>query len=158
MHPTPWFCRTARLGILAACAVRLVAANVHARDDAAAEYNKAVVATTMLRATSDVAGTPLVYPSGGAAEVSGLVVELPRGAETGWHKHTVPCFAYMLEGEIAVTQKDGPTRTFHAGDAFAEIVGVEHNGRTIGEKPVRLVFFAVGVQGQPFTVKEAAAK
>lgn len=129
---------------------------VFARDNTA-EYNQAVRSTPLLKTTTDVAGTPLAYPTNGAAEVSGVLVELPAGAETGWHKHTVPCFAYILSGEIAVTQKDGPTRTFHTGDAFAELVGIEHNGRTVGTESVRLVFFAAGVKGQPFTEKSAAA-
>jgi len=123
-----------------------------ARDNAA-EYNQAVRSTPLLKTTTDVAGTPLVYPTGDAAEVSGVLVELPAGAETGWHKHTVPCFAYILSGEIAVTQKDGPTRTFRTGDAFAELVGIEHNGRAVSAEPVRLVFFAAGLKDHPFTVK-----
>ena len=127
-----------------------------ARDNAA-EYNQAVRSTPLLKTTTDVAGTPIVYPTGGTTEVSGVLVELPAGAETGWHKHTVPCFAYILGGEIAVSQKDGPTRTFRTGDAFAELIGIEHNGRTIGAEPVRLVFFAAGVKDQPFTEKSAAA-
>lgn len=118
------------------------------------EYNHAVKATTLFRTTTDVAGTPLAYPTSGQAEVSGLIVELPTGAETGWHRHSVPCFAYIIEGEIEVTQKDGPTRTFKAGDAFAEMVGIEHNGRTVGDRPVRLVFFAAGVEGEAFTTKD----
>ncbi len=126
-----------------------------ARDRAEAAYTAAVRTTPLLRTTTDVAGTPIVYPARGAAEVTGVLVELPTGAETGWHKHTVPCFAYILGGEIAVAQRDGPTRTFRAGDAFAELIGIEHNGRTIGTGPVRLVFFAAGVQGEPFTVKDA---
>ncbi len=144
------FVRCRSLLALAACAAAL--ATVSARETAA-EYNQAVRATTILRTSTDVAGTPLAYPTDGAAEVSGLLVELPPGAETGWHKHTVPCFAYILAGEIAVTQKDGPTRTFHTGDAFAELVNIEHNGRTVGAETVRLVFFATGTKGQPFTVK-----
>jgi quercetin dioxygenase-like cupin family protein len=141
--------------LLALALFALVALPATARDEAP-EYNHAVRATTVLRTTTDVAGTPLAYPTGAPAEVSGLVVELPAGADTGWHKHTVPCFAYILSGTIAVEQKDGPTRTFQTGDAFAELVGQLHNGRTVGKEPVRLVFFAAGVQGQPFTVKESA--
>ena len=117
-------------------------------------YNPGVKSTPLLRTTTDVAGTPLAYPPG-TPEVTGLLVELPPGAETGWHKHTVPCFAYILSGEIAVAQKDGPTRTFRAGDAFAELVNTEHNGRTLGSEPVRLVFFTAGAQGKPFTVKDS---
>ena len=142
--------------LLAASLSAAFAFCVFARDNAA-EYNQAVRSTPLLKTTTDVAGTPLVYPTGGAAEVSGVLVELPAGAETGWHKHTVPCFAYILAGEIAVTQKDGPTRTFRTGDAFAELVGIEHNGRTVSTEPVRLVFFAAGVRDQPFTEKSAAA-
>ncbi len=132
----------------------LAAISLGAREGSA-EYNQAVRTTPLLRTTTDVAGTPIVYPTGGAAEVTGVLVELPPGAETGWHKHTAPCFAYILSGEIAVTQKDGPTRTFRAGDAFAELIDLEHNGRTIGDTPVRLVFFAAGVKGRPFTEKSA---
>lgn len=150
MHPLHQFRSLLSLALLAAMALPLPA-----RDEAAAEYSQAVRATTLLRTTTDVAGTPLVYPTGGPAEVSGLIVELPVGAETGWHRHTVPCFAYILSGTIAVEQKDGPTRTFRAGDAFAELVGLLHNGRTIGAEPARLVFFAAGIQGQAFTTKEA---
>ncbi|MFT3828217.1 MAG: cupin domain-containing protein [Opitutaceae bacterium] len=139
-----------------ASALLLVTLAAPARDNSAAEYNNAVRATPLLRTTTDVAGHPLAYPTGGAAEVTGLLVELPPGGETGWHKHTVPCFAYILSGEIAVAQKDGPTRTFRAGDAFAELVNTEHNGRTLGGEPVRLVFFAAGIQGQAFTVKTTA--
>ena len=139
------------LALLATIAIPLAAR------DQAPEYNRAVHVTTVLRTTTTVSGAPLTYPTGGQAEVSGMVVELPPGAETGWHKHTVPCFAYLLSGTIAVEQKDGPTRTFRAGDSFAELVGLLHNGRTVGTEPVRLVFFATGVQGQPFTVKEPPA-
>jgi quercetin dioxygenase-like cupin family protein len=139
-----------------ALALTALAAVAAPAREAVAEYNQAVRATTLLRTTTDVAGTPLSYPTGAPAEVSGLLVELPPGAETGWHRHTVPCFAYILSGEIAVEQKDGPTRTFRAGDAFAELVGPEHNGRTVGTEPVRLVFFAAGVQGRGFTEKSAA--
>lgn len=121
-----------------------------ARDTPASEYSSAVSTTLLLRTTTDVAGTPLVYPAG-TAEATGVLVELPPGAETGWHRHTAPCFAYILSGEIAVTQQNGPTRTFRAGEAFAELVNLEHNGRTVGDEPVRLVFFAAGTQGQPFT-------
>ncbi|HLP09704.1 MAG TPA: cupin domain-containing protein [Opitutaceae bacterium] len=141
---------------LGLAAVLASALTLSARDNSAAEYNSTVRATPLLRTTTDVAGNPLAYPTGGAAEVSGLLVELPPGAETGWHKHTVPCFAYILSGEIAVAQKSGPTRTFRAGDAFAELVNIEHNGHTLGSEPVRIVFFAAGVQGQTFTVKSAA--
>jgi len=156
MHSFPRF--RSRFALVAAFAAGLTFLNTAAngRGESAAEYSKAVRATTILRTTTDVAGASLAYPTQGEAEVSGLVVELPPGGETGWHHHTVPCFAYILSGEIAVTQKDGPTRTFRAGDAFAELVGLEHNGRTVGTTPVRLVFFAAGVKGQPFTVKTAA--
>ncbi|HQF38390.1 MAG TPA: cupin domain-containing protein [Opitutaceae bacterium] len=149
MHPSLRFRNLLPLALLLAAALPAAA-----RDEAS-EYNQAVRTTPLLRTSTDVAGTPLAYPTGAPAEVTGLLVELPPGAETGWHRHTVPCFAYILAGEIAVEQKDGPTRTFRTGDAFAELVGLDHNGRTVGAAPVRLVFFAAGLKGQPFTAKDA---
>lgn len=141
----------------AAALAVLLTLPVFAGSEQEAAYTRAVRTTPLLCTNTDVAGTPLAYPTGGEAEVTGVLVELPPGAETGWHKHTVPCFAYILGGEIAVTQKDGPTRTFRAGDAFAELVNIEHNGRTLGTEPVRLVFFAAGVKGRPFTQKSPDA-
>ncbi|PTX94575.1 cupin domain-containing protein [Opitutus sp. ER46] len=115
-------------------------------------YPAVVKVTPLLRTTTDNAGQPLVYPRDGSAEVTALLVEIPAGAQTAWHHHTVPCFAYMLEGELQVETRGRGVRTLKAGEAFAEVVDLLHNGRNKTERPARLVMFVVGTEGKRFTV------
>ena len=117
-------------------------------------YQESVKVTPLLKTTRDAGGKPIVYPGGKDAEVTGIMVEIPAGGETGWHIHTVPCFAYVLEGEVHVEMENGRTNVFKAGEAIAEAVALRHNGRNRGSVPAKIVFFAAGTHGQPFTVKK----
>src|SRR4051812_19455138 len=82
-------------------------------------YRQEIVVKPLLKTQTDGAGAPLVYPTNGDAEVTGVLVETPPGAQTGWHTHPVPCFAYVLEGVVEVKLASGETRKFEAGSAFA---------------------------------------
>jgi quercetin dioxygenase-like cupin family protein len=81
-------------------------------------------------------------------------VEIPVGKETGWHKHPVPLFGYVVSGTLTVYFADGKKNTFHPGDALAEAVNVVHNGINEGKDPVKLIIFVAGEQKIPFTIKE----
>ena len=117
-------------------------------------YQESVKVTPLLKTSRDAGGNPIVYPTGKDAEVTGIMVEIPAGGETGWHIHTVPCFAYVLAGEVRVEMENGKTNVVKAGEAFAEAVNLRHNGHNNGSVPVKIVFFAAGTQGQPFTEKK----
>jgi quercetin dioxygenase-like cupin family protein len=118
-------------------------------------YRREIELKPLLKTQIDSAGKPIVYPTG-CAEVSAVHVIIPPGAQTGWHKHPVPCFAYILEGELDVQLASGETKTLKAGEAFAESVDVMHNGANKGGVPVKLVMFAAGTCGQPYAVKPPA--
>ena len=119
----------------------------------ALEPSAQVQASTVLKAQTSWDGKPIAYPSG-KAEVSGLVVELAPGAQTGWHSHPVPSFAFILEGELEIEQRNGDVKRLNAGEAVAEVVNTFHNGRNVGTVPVRLVVFYAGMEGEKLTVKE----
>jgi quercetin dioxygenase-like cupin family protein len=121
----------------------------------ALEETVAVKVTPVLKTQRSWDGQPLVYPAG-QAEVTGLIVELAPGGETGWHQHPVPSFAYILSGTLEVTQKNGQVKRLEAGEALAEVVNVWHNGRAVGNQPVKLVVFYAGAVGQGLTVKAPA--
>jgi quercetin dioxygenase-like cupin family protein len=91
--------------------------------------------------------------SGGQAEITGLLLEIAPGGETGWHKHPVPSFGMVLEGTLEVTLKDGKTRRVNAGEAIAEVVDTWHNGRNVGDTPLKLVVFYAGAADTPLTVR-----
>lgn len=120
----------------------------------AVEATHAVKATTVLKTASSWDGSPIEYPQG-KAEVTGMVVEIAPGGETGWHMHPVPSFGMILEGEMEVQLKSGTTRRLKAGDALAEVVGTLHNGKNVGAVPVKIVVFYAGTVGQKTSVKEA---
>lgn len=104
----------------------------------------AIQSKLILKTTQSWDGTPIAYPEG-TPEITGMVIEVAPGAETGWHQHPVPSFALILEGELEVRLKDGRTRRVKAGEALAEVVNTLHNGRNPGTAPVKLVVFYAGV-------------
>lgn len=121
-----------------------------------AAYSSGVTTKVLLQTQTDGAGAKLIYPTHAPAEVTAVFVEIAPGRQTNWHRHPVPCFAYMLEGEVTVETASGEKKTFKAGDALAEVVDVLHNGTNVGTKPARLVLFVVGTAGQPFAVRSPA--
>lgn len=119
----------------------------------ALEETAAVKVTPVLKTEKSWDGKALSYPSGNA-EITGLMVEIAPGAETGWHLHPVPSFGVILEGTLEVALKDGRAKHFQAGDAIAEVVDTLHNGRNVGATPVKIMVFYAGAAGKPLTVKE----
>lgn len=121
----------------------------------ALEPSAAIKVEKVLQTTSSWDGQALAYPAG-QAEISGMLIEIAPGAETGWHLHPVSSFGMVLEGELEVRLKDGRSKRIKAGEALAEVVNTLHNGRNVGTAPVKLVVFYAGAEGQPLTVKEGA--
>jgi quercetin dioxygenase-like cupin family protein len=109
-----------------------------------------VKVTALMKTSTSWDGKPLVYPQG-LAEVTALIVEIAAGGQTGWHEHSVPSFAYVLEGTLEVTQGNGSTCQLHAGDTLPEVVQTLHNGRALGDKPVKLFVLYTGTVNQPLT-------
>lgn len=121
----------------------------------AIEQNRVVKVSTLLKTSRSWDGKPLQYPAG-QAEVTGMLIEIAPGAETGWHLHQIPSFGMVLAGELEVRLQDGRVKRLKSGDALAEVVNTLHNGRSVGATPVKLVVFYAGVVGQPLSVKASA--
>lgn len=109
--------------------------------------------TPLAKETASWDGRPIIYPQG-QAEMTALLIEIGPGAETGWHCHLVPNFAYMLEGTLEVTLDDGRVKLLKGGDVLSEVVNRPHNGRNLGSSPAKLVVFYTGVVGTPLSVKD----
>ena len=121
----------------------------------AIEPSAKVKAMTILKTDKSWDGKLLDYPQG-QAEITGMVIEIAPGGETGWHLHPVPSFGMLLEGELEVSLKDGRTKKIRAGETLAEVVNTLHNGRNVGTVPVKILVFYAGAVGQPLTVKEVS--
>jgi quercetin dioxygenase-like cupin family protein len=119
----------------------------------ALDQTDAIRVHTLLKTHNSWDGKALEYPKG-QAEITGMIVEIAPGAETGWHLHAVPSFGMVLEGELEVQLKDGKTKHLKSGEALAEVVNTLHNGRNVGATPVKLIVFYAGAVGQKLSEKE----
>ena len=117
----------------------------------ALDSSPAVKVTPLLKMRTSWDGKPIVFPAG-QAEVTALIVEIAADAQTGWHEHPVPSFAYVLEGSLEVKRKTGEIAVLHAGDVLPEVVNTFHNGRSLEGKPVRLMVIYAGAVGTPLTI------
>jgi quercetin dioxygenase-like cupin family protein len=115
-------------------------------------YAPEIKITHVLQTSTDSLGRPLVYTSTKKPEATMLFVEIPPGAQTGWHMHPAQGYAYIISGRLAVESRYG-THIFHAGQGLIESTGIVHNGRNIGKEPVKLVVIFTGEQGTPIVVK-----
>ena len=113
-------------------------------------YAKSVAVQTVLKTSVDGAGQPIQYPKG-SPEISGVVVEIPAGQNTGWHVHPCPCVAYVLDGEITVEFANGNSRQIKAGEAVTEVVGLAHCGFNRSARPARILMFVIGEKGVPIS-------
>lgn len=129
-----------------ATTILLLVLPVHALD-----ATSAVTVTPLLKTTTTWDGQPIVYPEG-QGEVTAFIIELAANGETGWHEHPVPSFAYILEGELEVTRRDGSVKRLKPGEALAEVVNTFHNGRALNDQPVKLVVFYTGAVGKKLTI------
>ncbi len=114
-------------------------------------YSSAITVEKVLSTDTTTAGQKLQFPDSSAA-MTGIVVTIPVGAETGWHTHAYSGFAYMLEGVLTVETKSG-SKVFTAGTSFAEVIDIAHNGINKGTVPVKLVAFFSAKSGEPISTK-----
>jgi quercetin dioxygenase-like cupin family protein len=117
-------------------------------EPSAQEVSYQALVQPVLSGDKTVLGEDIAYPSG-SPKITGAIVTLPPGAQTGWHIHPVPLFAYILEGELVVDYGARGKRTYRKGDAFLEAMGTAHNGSNSGTQAVRILAVYMGADGQP---------
>ena len=97
-------------------------------------------------------GAPIQYAAAARPEVQSMVIEIPPGASTPWHKHPVNNYAYILEGHLHLELEDKTIHDFKAGEAFAEVVDTWHRGTNTGSTPLKILVFYLGQAGAPLTL------
>lgn len=118
-----------------------------------ADYNSGVSAKVLVKTMLTGNGQKITYPLTDRAEVTAMTVDLAPGAETGWHKHPMPVYAYVVSGSLSVELEDGKKLSFTTGDAIVEVVNTMHNGRNSGTVPVKLAVFYLGAEGTPNVIR-----
>jgi quercetin dioxygenase-like cupin family protein len=112
--------------------------------DESPQYTKLL--TPILESGQTILGQPIAYPAG-KPKVTAAMVVLQPGKETGWHTHSVPIFAYVVEGEISVDYGDKGVKVYKAGDGLLDAMNWPHDGVNKSAAPVRLLVVYIGAEG-----------
>lgn len=93
--------------------------------------------------------------------LTGQIVEIEPGGQTGRQRHMVPSYIYVLEGVLTTNSEGGPVGVagvqYHtAGQSYMDAVTVWHNHSNNGQTPVKYLLLLIGTPGGPTTQKAAA--
>jgi quercetin dioxygenase-like cupin family protein len=108
--------------------------------------------TPVLETTTTFTGQPIRFPQGDN-QFTAVLAEVTPGGQVGRHMHPMPLFVYMLEGTLSIEMEGHGTHTFTAGQGFAEVTNTWHNGRNLGDKPVRFLIVFSGQKGVPNLIR-----
>ncbi|WP_064684162.1 cupin domain-containing protein [Rhizobium bangladeshense] len=92
-----------------------------------------LAAATQLHAGGEKAKVSVVFdqklPNVPGKSMKGVLVEYQPGGTSPGHTHPDSAFIYatVLEGSIRSAVNDGPTKTYKAGESFAEFPGDHHS-------------------------------
>lgn len=112
------------------------------------QYNTNIIIEPVLKSDTTSIGQKIIYPQVSNAEVTMSKITFPSGSSTGWHKHDIPVFAYVLEGELTVELENGKIVQFKQGTAFAEVHDTWHNGKNNGAENLVLIAIYMGEKGK----------
>jgi quercetin dioxygenase-like cupin family protein len=117
-----------------------------------AQYNNEIKVEPLLKTDTTSIGQKIIYPNFQNDEVTISKVMIPPGKSTGWHKHSIPVFAYVLKGTLTVEFENIKSRQFPEGSSFAEVLDTFHNGINKGKENVVLIAFYMGEKGKALSV------
>ncbi len=90
----------------------------------------------VLQTTTTLTGQPLRFPLFRNV-VTGVLVELAPGGQTGAQRFFVPTVLYVLEGTLTAEFEGSAPRAIAAGRAAVPPVNVANNGKNLGTTPAR---------------------
>lgn len=107
-----------------------------------------VTVTAVMKGSTTIGDQKIEYPKTEKAEMASVLIEIQPGKESGRHMHPVPTYVHVLEGTLTVEFEDGSRQTFKAGSGFLEVVNTWHNGKNLGEGPLRFLVVFAGEEGK----------
>ena len=135
-----------RLSVFSVGALALAVSVNGAAAQLASSYS--ALLAPVLTAKETVLGQPIAYPPG-VPVITSAIVTIPPGGQTGWHEHSIPLYAYILEGELTVDYGTEGTRLYRAGEGVMEAIDWSHNGTSTGTVPVRILAVYIGAESMP---------
>jgi hypothetical protein len=93
--------------------------------------------------------------------ITGGIVELAPGGQTGKQQFRVPTYIFVLDGVLVTDYESGPVGTqgvqYHAaGQSFMDNGGWWHNHMNSSPKPVKYLMLHIGYPGRPDPIQKPA--
>ena len=101
---------------------------------------KEILNASVATASETVLGEAFAYPAG-KPKLSGAILTLQPGAETGWHTHGWPYFVVLLTDAIMKIEANGAVTEarWKAGQSYRRPAGVEHDVLNGSDHPIAFV-------------------
>ena len=108
--------------------------------------------TPILQTSTTFTGQPIRFPQSDN-QIVAVLAEVAPGGQVGRHLHPNPLFVYILEGALTIEMEGHGTHTFSAGEGLAEVVNIWHNGRNLGDTPVKFLIVFAAQEGTPTIIR-----
>ncbi len=127
--------------------------------DGKAPQPKGVTSRGLVASNGPIASVGLAVP----AALTGQVVELAPGGQTGRQRNLVPSFLYVLQGTLVIDTMGGPGGVsgiqYHGeGQAYAGPENLWYNVMNTGQQPAKFLLLFVAAPGaktwEPFKADE----
>ena len=116
------------------------------------QYTSGLVIEKLLQADTNSIGQKIVYPNFSNSEITMSKITIPPGKSTGWHKHSIPVFSYILKGTLTVELEDQRVYKFKENTSFAESVNTFHNGTNMEDSDLVVIAIYLGAKGQKLSI------
>jgi quercetin dioxygenase-like cupin family protein len=123
-----------------------------------AQYNKDIIVEPILKTDTTSIGQKIIYPNFQRDEVTISKITILPGKSTGWHKHKIPVFAYVLKGTLTVELENNKTMQYSENSSFSEVLNTFHNGINKGKESLVLIAFYMGEKGKVLSVPKETNK
>lgn len=116
------------------------------------QNNNSLIVEKLLDTDTTSLGQNIVYPKFNHAEVTVQKITFRPGTSTGWHKHEIPVFSYILKGELTVETEDHKILLFKENTSFSESINIFHNGTNRGKTDLIVIAIYLGGKGEKLAI------
>lgn len=119
----------------------------------AQEYSGSLKIEKMLDSDVNSIGQKIKYPDFKDPQVKMMKITFPPGETTGWHKHEIPVFSYIMKGTLTVEMEDNTIIEFKENSCFAESYGLYHRGTNKQDSELVVFVVYLGGDGHSLSIK-----
>lgn len=119
-----------------------------------AQYNNKLVVEELLQSEVNGMGQKIRYPEVKDAKVTMTKITFPPGETTGWHKHDIPVFSYIIKGTLTVETGDGKMMQYKENTCFSESYNIYHKGTNKENTDLVVIAIYLGGDARELSIKK----